>query len=124
VDFVVWYGQILSVTSEIRLEVSGVSEMGPEFRVDLGQLQHAIGTVRHHSGLIETCMGLIALHFENVREYWTTLAEASFEEMQQWFNRVQTALHQLLEEALRRLQAAYDTYRAAESTNVRNLTSG
>jgi hypothetical protein len=47
---------------------------------------------------------------------------ASLEEVQQWFARSQTALHDLLEEVARRMQVAYDNYHEMELANYKNMT--
>jgi len=92
-----------------------------EFKVDLAQLHQAIGTVGHEAGLIEDYMSRIAAHFSQVKEFWNTPTELSFEEVQQWFTRVQRDLLELLKETVRRLQAAYNNYHAAELANTNNL---
>lgn len=94
-----------------------------EFKVDLRQLHDTIGTVKHESGLIEGYMSQIAGQFSQVKADWNTPSELSFEDVQQWFTRVQTHLHDLLDETVRRMQTAYDNYHAAELANTENLRS-
>lgn len=92
-----------------------------EFRVDLRQMHQAIGSVTHESGLIEGYMNQISGQFSQVKAYWDTPSEMSFESVQQWFTRVQTDLHELLQEMIRRLQKAYDNYHQTELANTGNL---
>lgn len=99
-----------------------MSEMSfSEFRVELAQLREAIGAVGREAQLIDTYMSTIAIRFLQVKDVWTSPAELTFEDVQQWFTRVQEALRQLLEETVRRMQAAYDNYHATELRNVNNL---
>jgi uncharacterized protein YukE len=94
-----------------------------EFKVDLAQLHEAIGSVGHESGLIGGYMSQIASQFASVKQEWVAPSEMSFEDVQQWFTRVQGDLHQLLDETVGRLKKAYDNYHAAELANTQNLTT-
>jgi uncharacterized protein YukE len=98
--------------------------MTPEdFRVNLQQLKDAIGSVGNESGLIEGYMKQIEGEFSQVKAYWDTPAEMSFEDVQKWFTRVQTHLHELLDETVRRMQTAYENYHNSEFANTQNLQS-
>jgi uncharacterized protein YukE len=94
-----------------------------EFKVDLAQLHEAIGSVGHESGLIGGYMGQISSQFASVKQEWVAPSELSFEEVQEWFTRVQNDLHQLLDETVGRLKKAYDNYHAAELANTQNLAT-
>jgi uncharacterized protein YukE len=94
-----------------------------EFKVDLAQLHGAIGSVSHESGLIGGYMSQISSQFASVKQEWVAPSEMSFEDVQQWFTRVQGDLHQLLDETVGRLKKAYDNYHAAELANTQNLAT-
>jgi uncharacterized protein YukE len=93
-----------------------------DFKVHLGHLKGAVGTVKGRSGHIATTMSQIAAEFETVGTEWQTPSSASLEEVQQWFARAQTDLHDLLEEVARRMQVAYDNYHAMETANYNHMT--
>ncbi|MFI5798081.1 WXG100 family type VII secretion target [Streptomyces sp. NPDC051677] len=93
-----------------------------DFRVHLGHLKEATGTVKGQSVQIESTMSRIAAEFRTVGAEWQTPSSASLEEVQQWFARAQTDLHDLLEEVARRMQVAYDNYHAMETANYNNMT--
>jgi WXG100 family type VII secretion target len=104
--------------------VGVVAELTPvEFRADLQQMLDTIGTVTRESGRIKTDMLNIASDFNKVKADWVGPSELSFEDVQQWFTRVQTDLQELLEETIRRLTQAYRNYHDAETGNVQNLTA-
>ncbi|MFK4222302.1 WXG100 family type VII secretion target [Streptomyces sp. NPDC019890] len=93
-----------------------------DFRVNLGHLKEAIGTVRGQSGHIASTMSRLAGEFETVGAEWQTPSSATLEEVQRWFARSQTELHDLLEEVVRRMQVAYDNYHEMETANYNNMT--
>jgi uncharacterized protein YukE len=92
-----------------------------EFKVHLGELKQAIGTVTGQSEHAESVMAQIVADFEAVSTEWKTPSSASLEEVQQWFARSQTDLHSLLDEVVRRLQVAYDNYLDMETANYKNM---
>ncbi|WP_329373741.1 WXG100 family type VII secretion target [Streptomyces sp. NBC_01483] len=92
-----------------------------EFKVHLGELKQAIGTVTSQSEHVESVMTQIVADFEAVSTEWKTPSSASLEEVQQWFARSQADLHGLLDEVVRRLQAAYDNYHDMEMANYKNM---
>jgi uncharacterized protein YukE len=93
-----------------------------EFRIDLQQLHDAIGSVGAEAGSIGGDMSQIASEFSSVKSVWDAPSEQSFETVQQWFTTVQNDLKSLLDETVRRLQAAYDNYHDAEVANTDNVT--
>ncbi|GGM21447.1 hypothetical protein GCM10010129_77150 [Streptomyces fumigatiscleroticus] len=92
-----------------------------EFKVALGELKSAIGTVRKYAGDIEGNLAEIGRQFDRLGGAWTSPARMSSEPVTEWFKRASRDMHSLLEEMIRRMQAAYDNYLDAETTNYNNL---
>jgi WXG100 family type VII secretion target len=94
-----------------------------EFRVDLGQMHDAIGSLKTDSAKIMDLLGEIATQFKKVQNVWKSPATRSFEEVQQWFSGVTNDMHEILDEAASRLNSAYQNYLDTEQKNVQNLDS-
>jgi uncharacterized protein YukE len=92
-----------------------------EFHADLQQLLDAVGSIGYESDQISGYMTQISTEFALVKDDWSAPSEQSFEDVQQWFTRVQTDLKSLLDDTVGRLQTAYDNYHAAEQANTDNL---
>jgi uncharacterized protein YukE len=93
-----------------------------EFRVDLGQLHEAIGSVTREHGTISDTMASIASEFNQVKDAWQTPSEGSFDTVQKWLTSVSGDLENILQDAIGRMQSAYDNYHKTEETNVHNNT--
>jgi uncharacterized protein YukE len=93
-----------------------------EFKVDLRQLSDAIGSVRRERDNIEHSMTYIGTEFRAAKEAWQFPSAYAYDDMQNWFMRVSGELKDLLDEIIRRMQDAYQTYHAAEVANTGNVT--
>lgn len=93
-----------------------------EFRVDLKQLQDAIGTVKREHGTISETMASVADEFARVKDAWDTPSEQSFDAVQAWLLRVTHDLENILQDSIGRMQQSYDNYRRAEEENTKNVT--
>jgi uncharacterized protein YukE len=92
-----------------------------EFKVDLGQFEDAIRTVTAQAGVIEArCQDITSLG-QSVQSAWLTPAGLGFADLAQVCTRQSTALTALLTEMIQRMQAAYQTYVAAEQANFNNF---
>ncbi|WUH90756.1 WXG100 family type VII secretion target [Streptomyces sp. NBC_00433] len=95
-----------------------------EYRVALGDLRTAIGSVRAESEHVSGLIGQIQSHFEAAHSYWQSPSATSFETMSTWLNGASRDLQAVLDEMARRLQTAYDNYADAEVSNTGNLGGG
>jgi WXG100 family type VII secretion target len=93
-----------------------------EFKVDLRQLQNAIGSVRREHSTISDAMSAIGNEFGAVKEAWETPSTATYDDVQAWFLRVSNDLEDLLDDMTNRLQTAYNNYKHVEETNTKNVT--
>jgi WXG100 family type VII secretion target len=93
-----------------------------EFKVDLQQLHNAIGSVRREHTAIRDAMSAIGNEFGAVKEAWGTPSTATYDDVQAWFMKVSNDLEDLLNDMANRLQTAYNNYKHAEETNVKNAT--
>jgi uncharacterized protein YukE len=92
-----------------------------EFKVDLSQFEDAIRAVTAQSGVIEArCQDITALG-QSVQSAWVTPAGQGFADLAQACSKQSTALTALLTEMIQRMQAAYQSYLAAEQANFKNL---
>jgi WXG100 family type VII secretion target len=92
-----------------------------EFRVDLQQLDDAIGTVSAQSDTINTRCTEIKQAMQAVSGAWSSPAEQTFTPVMQACETQMTNLTQLLSEMVQRMQTAYQTYLNAEQTNYQNF---
>jgi WXG100 family type VII secretion target len=92
-----------------------------EFRVDLQQMEEAIGVLKLQAGLIDSRVATITTLLRSVPASWSSPAELTFNEVQQVCTAQLTRLTGLLEEMISRMQTAYQNYLDAEQSNVSNL---
>ncbi|WP_326555170.1 WXG100 family type VII secretion target [Micromonospora sp. NBC_01813] len=93
-----------------------------EFRVALGELQAAIGTVSAEKTRIDTAMATIGAQFTAIDTAWDGPASDSFMELKTWFDRVSTELSSVLGDMISRMRIAEGNYRAAELENQNNAS--
>ncbi|MEV6994321.1 WXG100 family type VII secretion target [Streptomyces sp. NPDC093228] len=91
-----------------------------EFRVALGDLRRAIGIVRKENMHISELLSSMQRHFVAAHASWQSPSATSFEAMSEWFTKGSRDLENLLQEMVRRMQAAYDNYLEAERANTKN----
>jgi WXG100 family type VII secretion target len=92
-----------------------------EFRVDLDDLESAIGTVQAQADSINTNCQAITGVMQDVPGSWNTPAGQTFSVLTQACITQMDALTGLLTEMIQRMQAAYQTYLNVEQTNTNNL---
>lgn len=94
----------------------------PQFKVLLGQMEDAIGTLEYHMGLLGTAGGLVNKAFDHATMSWDSPAADGFKEL---LPAVTTNLGELLD-ALdnihSRLVTTYQNYLDMEQANIRTLT--
>jgi hypothetical protein len=94
----------------------------PQFKVLLGQMEDAIGTLEYHMGLLGTAGGLVNKEFDHATLSWDSPAADGFKEL---LPAVTTNLGELLD-ALdnihSRLVTTYQNYQDMEQANIRTLT--
>ncbi|WP_329296210.1 WXG100 family type VII secretion target [Streptomyces sp. NBC_01455] len=91
-----------------------------EFQVALGDLRGATGVVRQESEHISGLINQIQAHFEAAHSDWESPAGSTFKTISEWFTESSRDLESLLQDMVRRMQAAYDNYASAETANTRN----
>ena len=94
-----------------------------EFRVDLQQLQDAIGQISQDRGGISDDFASIISRFDATQAAWQGPAANSFEELRVTLQNATTTLLDLLAEVISRMQSSYDSYENAETTNSQNLST-
>jgi hypothetical protein len=92
-----------------------------QFKVDLGQLEEAIGTVQTQATLIGFRSSLIAGTIQGVPANGVSAGVDQFAEMAGACVTRMTALNDLLTEMIRRMRIAYDNYQQAEEANIGNF---
>ncbi|MFC5204630.1 WXG100 family type VII secretion target [Streptomyces kaempferi] len=92
-----------------------------EFLVALGDLRGATGVVQHESEHISDLANQIQTHLNAAHSAWQSPAADTFKSISEWFTDASHELESLLEDMVRRMQAAYDNYAAAEAANTRNV---
>jgi WXG100 family type VII secretion target len=92
-----------------------------EFKVDLQQLEDAIGTVGAQADTINTRCAEIKEAMEDVPGDWSSPAEQTFTPVMQACSTQMDNLTQLLGEMVQRMQDAYQTYLNAEQANFQNF---
>jgi WXG100 family type VII secretion target len=92
-----------------------------EFRVDLDDLESAIGTVQAQADSINSSCQAITGVMQDIPGAWNTPAGQTFSVLTQACITQMDALNGLLAEMIQRMQAAYQTYLNAEQTNFSNL---
>jgi len=93
-----------------------------EFKVDLGQLHQAIGQVGRDRATIENCFNQITTQFNSLQANWQGPAAETYDELRTSLQNATAAMLHVLSEIISRMQATYDNYESAESSNARNLT--
>jgi WXG100 family type VII secretion target len=91
------------------------------FRVDLQQLEDAIGTVQAQADTINTRCTEIKQAMQEVPADWSSPAEQTFTPVMQACETQMDNLTTLLGQMITRMQAAYQTYLNAEQTNFSNF---
>jgi WXG100 family type VII secretion target len=94
-----------------------------EFKVDLGQLHHAIGVIRREHGQISDALNRISREFDQCRDDWNTPAAVTFDNVKVWLTTASADLNALLSDMVTRMQTAYNNYQHTEEVNARNLES-
>jgi WXG100 family type VII secretion target len=92
-----------------------------EFEVDLGKMHGAIGSLKSDSAAIKGLLAQIGTKFSSAQSAWQSPSGATFAQTQAWFKRSAQDLQDLLDEASRRLNSAYQNYVATEHTNTGNM---
>ncbi|MFF9555295.1 WXG100 family type VII secretion target [Streptomyces albus] len=92
-----------------------------QFRVDLKALSDATANVQSASAEIAGHMQTIGTLAAQLRDHWEGPAYLSQESVQQWFQRTEKQLHELLDDIVRRMKVSYDNFRAAELANFSTL---
>jgi uncharacterized protein YukE len=93
----------------------------PEFKVDLKQMDEAIGVLTLHAGYIDARAATITTLLQGVAANWSSPAELSFNDLQQACTRELSTLTGLLAEMISRMRTAYQNYLDAEQHNVSNF---
>lgn len=91
------------------------------FMVDLAALHRAIGQVSSERDSIRSGLARVRSTFTNVEDHWQGPSGTSFVGLAANFNSAADGLMAVLDEAIGRMRAAYDTYSATEATNTHNL---
>jgi WXG100 family type VII secretion target len=92
-----------------------------EFKVDLAQLENAIGVVSTQAGVIDRDCQSITMLMQQVSQMWVTPAGQTFAELIPPCTKQMHALTELLAQMVRRMRGAHETYVNIEQTNTRNL---
>lgn len=92
-----------------------------QFKVDLDQLESAIGTVHAQADIINSNCQAITGIMNEVPGAWNSPAGQTFTVLAQACTKQMDALGGLLGEMIQRMQSAYQTYLNAERTNFNNL---
>jgi uncharacterized protein YukE len=93
-----------------------------EWAVDLPALQTAIGQIKDmHAGISDENEAL-RTRFKMISGKWVTPSGESFQTLSASFMTVATTLSDLLDDAVTRMQKAYDNYVEAELRNKQSLT--
>jgi WXG100 family type VII secretion target len=95
-----------------------------EFEVDLKEMSAAISQFKGQSGQVKDLLVQLGTVFDAVKTAWQSPAGTTHAEVHDWFKKSSSDLHDLFEEALQKLNNAYDNYRGTEQTNTTNLESG
>ncbi len=93
-----------------------------EFRVDLGNLHHAIGVVRREHDRISELLTHVSSEFDKCSDEWNTPSAVTFDNVKAWLTTASADLNALLFDMATRMQTAYDNYKRAEEVNTRNVT--
>lgn len=92
-----------------------------EFKVDLDQLQAAIGTVQAQADTIDSDCQAITGIMQDIPGAWNTPAGQTFTVLAQACTTQMNTLTGLLAEMIQRMQTAYQTYLDIEQANFGNL---
>ncbi len=92
------------------------------FAVDLAALQAATNTISTHRDAISQSVQYLARYFENIGAAWVSPAGQSARSLYSTFKIVTDQFVTILNDAIDRMNAAYNNYLDTESTNVSNLT--
>ncbi|OON77026.1 WXG100 family type VII secretion target [Streptomyces tsukubensis] len=91
-------------------------------RIDMAALAQAIPVVALETVMVSVEMAKIQNTLNSVGDAWQGPAFQSYEAVQQWFQRTQKSLEELLMEILRRMRASQANYKDAEEKNFQNVT--
>jgi len=89
--------------------------------VDIPELGHAIGKVKGERDQMVDNIRQLKTTFVNVESHWKSPAGNTFIVLSTSFNSATDVLVELLNEAISRMQTAYNNYVATEGTNSNNL---
>jgi uncharacterized protein YukE len=92
-----------------------------EFKVDLKQMDEAIGLLTLHAGYIDARAATITTLLQGVAANWSSPAELMFNDLQQACTKELSTLTDLLAEMISRMRTAYQNYLDAEQSNVSNF---
>lgn len=92
-----------------------------QFKVDLDQLESAIGTVHAQADIINANCQAITEVMNTVQGAWNSPAGQTFTVLAQACTEHMNGLSGLLGEMIQRMQSAYQTYLNAEQANFNNL---
>ncbi|WP_344619779.1 hypothetical protein, partial [Dactylosporangium salmoneum] len=92
-----------------------------DFAVEIPALHDAIGKVSAERDSINADFTAMKGKFATIESLWQSPAGASFPPLADTFNTVTQSLLTLLDDAIHRMQTAYENYVNTENTNVQNL---
>ncbi len=91
------------------------------FKVDLQQLQDAIGTVSAQAQTIGEQAQVIQAQLAEVPSWWSAPSEVPFSQLAMACTNQLNGLVSLLQEMITRMNSAYQNYLSAETANVSTL---
>lgn len=92
------------------------------FKVDLQQLQDAIGRISQDRDGISEDFANITAKFDALQGGWQGPAADSYEDLRTTLQNATSQLLDLLSDTISRMQTTYDGYENAETTNSNNLS--
>jgi WXG100 family type VII secretion target len=95
-----------------------------QFKVALGELHDAIGTVQSAADAIDDSCSTIKGQFDVVESAWTGPAGSTFVELTPVVTQVMDSLTQLLHDTVSRMQTTYENYLSVEEQNTKNVSPG
>jgi WXG100 family type VII secretion target len=114
---------IFSSTTGQGLIMANIQIGSDVFKVDLQQLQDAIGQIsQDRDGISEDCAD-IATKFNALQGGWQGPAANSFEDLHVTLQNATTQMLDLLSDVISRMRTSYDNYESAETTNAQNLST-
>ena len=93
------------------------------FKVDLQQMQEAIGQISQDRDGISEDFANITAKFDALQGTWQGPAANSYEQLRVTLQNATSQMLDLLSDVVSRMQTSYESYESAETTNSQNLST-